>query len=137
MANAPFPTPLPDPWSTEFWEGCKRGELLLQQCSGCSKPRYFPRLTCPLCGDEAYAWIKASGKGALYSFIVVHPPTLPAFKDDVPYPVVLVELEEGPRMVSNVVDCANEDLEIGMPLEVVFDEVTEDLTLPKFRPAAG
>ena len=67
---------------------------------------------------------------------MVHPPTLPAFKDDVPYPVVLVELEEGPRMVSNVVDCANEELEIGMPLEVVFDAVTDELTLPKFRPAA-
>ena len=96
----------------------------------------FLRLTCPSCGLEEYEWIKASGKGSLYSYIVVHPPTLPVFKDDVPYPVVLVELEEGPRMVSNVVDCANEDLEIGMPLEVFFDAVTEDLTLPKFRPAA-
>ena len=67
---------------------------------------------------------------------MVHPPTLPAFKDDVPYPVVLVELEEGPRMVSNMLDCAIDDLEIGMPLEVAFDAVTDDLTLPKFRPAA-
>lgn len=135
--QAPFPTPVPTPESVEFWEGCKRGELLIQQCRHCGKLRYYPRVACPWCGSEEYRWHKASGKGEVYSFIVVHPPTLPAFKDRVPYPVILVELEEGVRMISNMVDCKNEDIRIGMPVEVVFDQVSEHLTLPKFRPAGG
>ena len=108
---------------------------MLQKCAACGNPRYFPRITCPFCGSEAYDWMKASGKSTLYSYVVVHPPTLPVFKNDVPYPVILVEMEEGPRMVSNVMDCPIDDLVIGMPLEVVFDNVTEDLTLPKFKRA--
>ncbi len=133
--QAPFPTPVPTAESAEFWAGCQRGELLIQKCSQCGTLRYFPRAGCPRCTSEQYTWHKVSGRGTLYSFIVVHPPTLPAFKDKVPYPVILVELEEGVRMISNIVDCKNEELRIGMPLEVVFDRINEDLTLPKFRPA--
>lgn len=135
MTMAPFPTPVPNAESREFWEGCQRGELLVQRCSSCQKLRYFPRPACPRCGSEEYTWHKASGKGTLYSYAIIHPPTLPAFKDKVPYPVILVELAEGVRMVSNIVDCKNEELRIGMPLEVVFEKINEGLTLPKFRPA--
>ncbi len=133
--HAPFPTPVPLPETAEFWAGCKRGELLIQKCAQCGKLRHYPRPACPYCTSEQYAWQKASGKATLYSYIIVHPPTLPVFKDKVPYPVILVELEEGVRMVSNIVDCKNEDLKIGMPLAVLFDRINEDVTLPKFRPA--
>ena len=134
MTTAPVPIPVPDPESIEYWEGCKRHELLIQKCSGCGELRHYPRLSCSHCTSEDYEWLPSSGKGVLYSWIIVHPPTLPAFKEKVPYPVILVELEEGIRMVSNIVDCAIEDLRIDMPLEVTFDEVLEGVMLPKFRP---
>ncbi|MEE9284802.1 MAG: Zn-ribbon domain-containing OB-fold protein [Dehalococcoidia bacterium] len=135
--SLPFPTPVPGPEGVEFWEGCKRGELLIQQCSQCGKLRYYPRPACNRCSSEEYSWHKASGKATLYSWIVVHHPTLPVFKDRVPYAVILVELDEGVRMISNIVDCENEDLRIGMPLEVTFDRINEDVTLPKFRPVGA
>lgn len=133
----PFPTPVPGTDDVEFWEGCRRGELLIQKCSECGKLRHYPRPACPRCSCEEYSWHKVSGKATLYSFIIVHHPTLPVFKEKVPYPVILVELEDGVHMVSNIVDCKNEELRIGMPLEVVFDRINDDVTLPKFRPAAA
>ena len=132
----PQPMPVPTPESVEFWKGCQRGELLVQQCSNCKRLRYFPRPACPYCTGEQYGWFKASGKAVLYSYIIVHPPTLPAFQEKVPYPVILVQLDEGVRMISSIVDCKNDDLRIGMPLRVVFDKINDDLTLPKFRPAS-
>jgi len=90
---------------------------------------------CPNCGSWNAEWAEVSGKGKVYTYIVAHQPFHPAFVDDVPYAVVIVELEEGVRLVSNVVDCRPEDIYIGMPVEVVFDDVTEKVTLPRFRRA--
>jgi len=90
---------------------------------------------CPNCGSWNVEWAKVSGKGEVYTYIVAHRPFHPAFADDVPYAVVTVELEEGVRIVGNVVDCGPEDIYIGMPVEVVFDDVTEKVTLPRFRSA--
>lgn len=134
MDHAPVPVPIPNPESVEFWEGCKREELLIQKCLACGRFRYFPREHCPTCSDQTYEWVQASGMGTLFSWIIVYPPTLPAFQQKVPYPVILVELEEGVRMISNIVDCDNEELRIGMPLQVIFEEVIDGVTLPKFRP---
>jgi uncharacterized OB-fold protein len=137
MPDAPIPIPAPDHESAPFWEGCNRGELLFQRCGACGKARFLPRPACPVCASESFTWEKASGKATLYSWTIIHPPTLPAFKDKVPYPVILVELAEGVRMISNIVGCKNADLRIGMPLEVTFEKVSEGVTLHRFRPAAA
>ena len=118
-----------------YWQGAKRHELLLQKCQECGHYRYPPGETCPSCLSDRLGWAKVSGRGAVYSWTVFHQAYHPAYKDDVPYAVVAVELEEGPRMITNLVNCRIEDIQIGMPVEVVFDDVTEEVTLPKFRPA--
>jgi len=90
---------------------------------------------CPECNSWNTEWVKASGRGKVYSWMVAFQPFHPAFFGDVPYAVVMVELEEGVRLTANMVDCKPDDLYIGMPVEVVFDDVTEEITLPKFRPS--
>lgn len=129
--NKPLPQIMGE--ASEFWEGCKRHELLIQRCKDCSTYRHYPRPMCPNCGSWNVEWAKVSGKGKVYTYIVAHRPFHPAFSGDIPYAVVIVELEEGVRMVSNVVDCKPEDIYIGMPVEVVFDDVTEEVTLPRFQ----
>jgi uncharacterized OB-fold protein len=89
---------------------------------------------CPRCGSLEYEWARASGRGVVHTFTIVHRPTLPAFDETVPYNVVAVELDEGVFMVSNLVDCPLERIEIGMPVEVVFEPLSEHIAQPKFRP---
>ncbi len=129
--------PVPSEEDREYWAGAKEGKLLIQKCGGCGRLRNFPSMGCPHCGILKWSWVQSKGKGKIYSWIVVHPPVLPAFADKVPYNVILVELEEGTRIVSSLVDCPNEKIAIGMPVEVVFEKLTEEITLPKFRPAIG
>ena len=130
------PLPGPDPVSQPFWDGCARHELLLQRCAGCGRHRFPPGPVCPDCGAREAKWVRASGRGTVYSWIVVHHPVpRQSFADEVPYVVALVALEEGVRMASNVVGCAADAVEAGMALEVVFEDVAEAVTLPKFRPA--
>ena len=125
-----------------FWEGCKRHKLLIQKCSDCGTYRHPPRLMCHQCNSLNTEWVKVSGKGTVYSYTVVHSSSIlgspPGFEKDTPYPVVLVELPEAgkTRMVSNLVECKLEDIKIDMPVEVVFDDVTDEITLPKFKPVA-
>ena len=129
-----YTKPLPEitPEAKGFWEGCKRHELVIQRCKSCGRLRHYPRPMCPNCHSLNVEWAKVSGRGRVYSFTVVHHPVHPAFLD-VPYAVVIVELEEGVRMVGDVVDAKPEEIYIGMPVEVVFDDVTEEVTLPRFR----
>jgi len=131
------PLPQPDPDTAPFWEGCRAGELRAQRCAGCETLRHPPRPMCPRCGSTEALWERLSGRGTLFSFVVAHPPVLPVFRERVPMPVVLVELAEDPglRLIGNVVDCAPEELRIGLPLEVTFEAVAEDVTLPQWRPA--
>ena len=117
-----------------FWEGAKKHELLLQKCRGCGKFYFYPRSICPHCLSDNTEWIKVSGRGKIYSFTVSHREGSPAFKPDVPYNIAIIELEEDVHMLSNIVECRNEDISIDMPVEVVFDDVTPEVTLPKFRP---
>jgi hypothetical protein len=121
--------------SRPYWEGAKRHELLLQKCQECGHYRYPPGETCPSCLSDKLEWVKVSGRGSVYTWTVFHQAYHPAYKDDIPYAVVVVELEEGPRMITNLVNCRIEDIKMGMPVEVVFDDVTEEVSLPKFRPA--
>ncbi len=116
-----------------YWEAAKRHELVLQRCQGCGHYRYPPGDTCPRCLSDRLVWVKASGRGSVYTWTVFHQVYHHAFARDVPYAVVAVELEEGPRLATNLVDYKTEDIEVGMPVEVVFDDVTEEITLPKFR----
>lgn len=121
-----------------FWEACQRHELLIQRCSHCGTFRHPPRPLCHKCNSGGTEWVKITGKGIVYSYTVVHNNPTPGFEKDLPVPIVLVELPEAGkvRMVSNIVDCKLEEIKIGMPVEVVFDDVTEEITLPKFKPSA-
>jgi uncharacterized OB-fold protein len=130
------PRPLrPRPGFTEdtlhFWEGLKRKELLIQRCASCAKLRHPPEPMCPHCRSLDWDTIRASGRGTIYSFVVMHYPPIPAF--DYPNPVALIELEEGVRVVSNVVGVAREELAIGLPVAAEFVAFDDDLTLHQFR----
>lgn len=129
------PLPMPDMDSKEFWDGCHRHELLIQRCDNCHSYRFPPEVICPVCFSTASKWTKASGKGIVYTFTVVRRATGPDWEADVPYTIAFIQLDEGVRMVSNVVGCKPEEIKIGMKVEVTFDDVTETQSLPKFKPA--
>jgi uncharacterized OB-fold protein len=131
--NRDLPHPVPNPDNAGFWEACGRGELRLQRCTSCRSWRHPPRPMCPDCGSLDFAWEQASGRGVVHTFTIVHRPTLQVFEDRVPYNVVAVQLEEGIYMVSNLVDCALADIRIGMSVEVVFEPLTGEIALPKFK----
>lgn len=119
--------------SGPFWEGIKNKQLLMQKCKECGTWLNPPRPMCPKCRSAESEWVPSKGKGAVYSWVTYNESPHPAFK--APYSAVLIELEEGPRIVSNLVDIKPEDIQIGMPVEVVFEDVAEDLTLAKFKKA--
>ncbi|MGI8551758.1 MAG: Zn-ribbon domain-containing OB-fold protein [Dehalococcoidia bacterium] len=129
------PLPIKTDENAPYWESAKQQELRLQRCSQCGKFRYPPAPFCPHCLSSEAEWRPISGKATVYSYIIVHQRYDPSFAGDLPYNVTIVELEEGPRFVTNVVDCRNEDLRIGMPLLITYQVATEEFTLPKFGPA--
>jgi uncharacterized OB-fold protein len=129
------PLPRPSEDSAPYWEAARRGELRMQQCGDCGHVRFPPSLLCARCLSEASDWVRLSGRGHVFSFIVIHQSQHPAFNGDTPYNVAIIELDEGPRLHTNIVECANDQIYIGMPVEVVFDRVSDEVTLPKFRPA--
>lgn len=119
--------------SGPFWEAVKQHRLELQQCSDCHRWLVPPRPMCPGCQSRRSEWVQVRGRGTIHSWVTYAEAPHPAFGS--PHTVVLVELEEGPRLVSNPVGIAPEDLEIGMPVEVIFEEVDDALTLFKFKAA--
>jgi uncharacterized OB-fold protein len=133
-AVIPKPLPSPTPISKPFWDAARQHRLSLQQCQSCKGYVFYPRPICPHCGSADLKWTDVSGRATLYSFTVARRPTMRAFEPDVPYVIAIVDLEEGPRMTSNVVGCPIEEVRIGMPLEAVFDDVSDEITLVKFRP---
>jgi len=135
MADAKKPIPVPNEDSMEYWAGCREGRLMLQQCEACGHVRFYPRILCTACGKTDTRWIQASGKGTVYTYTVVHRAPSAAFKEDVPYVLALVELDEGPRMMTNLVDTGDRKLEIGMPVSVVFEKMSDEISVPKFKPA--
>ena len=128
-----LPLPVPDEDSQPFWDYCAQSELRAQRCTSCRVLRHPPRPRCRQCGSMEVEWVPLSGKGSIYSYIVSHQAIHPALADLTPHGVVTVELEEGLRMTSNLVDCPVEDLAIGVPVEVVFEKASDTITLPKFR----
>jgi len=130
------PLPKPTPETRHFWEGTRLNELRLQRCDGCAHVYFPPRPFCPQCASQAVTIFAASGRAILDSYVISHRPH-PAFKP--PYAIALVRLEEGPRMMTNVVGCEQtpEALVLDMPLEVTFEVQSDDITLPLFRPAGN
>ena len=133
MSQVPRPLPKPTPETEHFWEGCKVSELRLQRCCECAHVYYPPRPFCPKCSHRQVEIFAASGKGTLASYVINHRPH-PAW--DAPYSIAIVELEEGPRMATNIINCPQtpEALIMDMPVSVVFEVVSDDITLPLFEP---
>ena len=117
-----------------FWEACRRHQLALPHCTACAHAFWPPGPLCPFCFAAAVEWRRVSGRGTVSSFVVVHPKWFPAFAAEIPYNAVQVELEEGPRLTANLVGVANDAIAVGLAVEVVFDDVTDEVTLPRFRP---
>ena len=118
-----------------FWEAASEGRLLVQECPDCGERQFFPRSWCHYCGADDVEWIEAAGTGHVHTHTVIRRVTeLPQFADEVPYVVAYVELDEGVRMCTNVVDCDPAEVEHGTPVEVTFEPVDESLALPVIRP---
>jgi hypothetical protein len=128
----PLPRPTED--SAPFWAAAHKGELRMQQCGDCSHVRFPPSVVCARCLSENAEWIALSGRGTIFSWIVVHQSQHPAFNSDTPYNVAIVELEEGPRLHTRIVGCSNDEIFIGMPVEVVFDRINDEVSLVTFEP---
>jgi uncharacterized OB-fold protein len=118
-----------------YWEGARRHELHIQQCGDCRHYQFYPRIYCSQCFSDRVGWVKASGRGKVTTFTIVRRPVSPAFADDVPYVVALVTLDEVPTMMTNIVGCAPEQVSIGMTVTATFEDWTEEISVPKFRPA--
>ena len=133
MSRASRPLPIPTPETQHFWDGCKDDQLLLQRCDECAHVYYPPRPFCPSCSCRAVSVFAASGRATLASYVINHRPH-PAW--DEPHSIAIVQLEEGPRMATNIVGCEQtpDALQLDMPVEVVFEPVSEDITLPLFQP---
>jgi uncharacterized protein len=125
--------PSPSRLTAPYWNAASRGELLLQRCRACDRHQFYPRDACTNCGSTELQWVQASGRGTIYSYTVFHRPPHPAF-DRLPLVVALVDLEEGPRMTTNIVGCDVGEIRIGMPVLVEFEQLTEDVGLPVFGP---
>jgi len=132
-ASRPKPLPVITEENRPFWEGCKRGVLLLQYCETCQHYQFYPRLYCMECGATTLHWEQASGRGVIYSYTIISQNKSPEFSNDPPYNVAIIQLEEGPRMMSNIVDAAPADLRVDVPVTVVFDPVSDSISLPRFR----
>lgn len=127
------PLPVADADTAAFWRGLEDGSLLLQHCRRCRHVQYYQQATCRACGGEELKHRPASGRGKVHSFSVVHRAPGPAFKADLPYAVLLVELAEGPRMISTFAGGNPEDVTFDMDVELMFDKISEHVTLPRFR----
>jgi uncharacterized OB-fold protein len=128
--------PRPDPTDEDdarFWASLRAGELRIQRCAACRAFRHPPRPVCAHCGARESEWPIVSGAGEVWSFTVVHPPTLPAFAERTPYGAVVVRLDEGVFLVSNLGDCPVAELAVGVRVELVLTRVDDELTLPLFR----
>ena len=117
-----------------FFEAARRHALVVQRCAGCGARRFPARSICSTCLSREATWVPVSGRGTVFSFAIMHQAVHPGFAAETPYAVVVIQLDEGPRVLSNLVDCPMADVRIGQPVEVVFDDLTPEVTLPKFRP---
>jgi uncharacterized OB-fold protein len=131
------PLPMITPENERYWQGARDHELWLRNCRSCNRTYFYPRDICPDCGGRDVEWKQVSGRATLHTFAIVHRAPSPAFREMAPYVTAIVDLEEGGRMMTNLVDVEPDParITVGMPLRVTFDDVTPEVTLPKFRPA--
>ena len=128
------PVPGQDPLSKEFWAAAAEGRLLVQQCPACGHRQFYPRPICTACGADP-EWLEASGRGTVHTFTVIRQQGLPAFKDEVPYVVAMIDLDEGVRMMGNVTGCAVDDVTIGMPVRAYAVIAEDGVAVPQWEPA--
>jgi uncharacterized protein len=137
MADYKKPLPMPDPVTQPFWDSTKAHEMKIQRCNDTGKFFFYPRGMSPYTLSDNIYWEPVSGKGTLHAFTIVQNQRQPGFAEEVPYVVAMVELDEGVRMMTNLigVEADPEHVKIGMPVEVVYEDVSDEITLPKFKPA--
>jgi len=128
------PVPVPNAETAPYWAAAREHRLTVQRCLECGQPRFYPRAICPRCGSDRTEWMDCEGTGTVYSYTVVYRPPSEAFAADVPYVVAVVELSEGPHLMTNVVGCPPDQVTVGMPVRVRFRDMGEELALPLFEP---
>ena len=135
MSEWKRPLPEVQEFSRAFWDGCRENKLLIQHCQDCDALIFYPRRDCPECWSQKLDWKESNGKATLYSYSVTYEGVEECFADDLPIILAWVDLPEGIRMTTNIINCSPEDVKIGMELEVVYVKATEEFTLPFFQPA--
>lgn len=126
--------PAATPVSAPFWQAARRHRLEIQHCGACDRYVFYPRAACPDCGADALEWRRLCGRGRVYSYTIARVPTHPAFAGRLPLVIAIVALDEGPRITTNIIDCAPEAVHIDMAVEAVFCDLDEAISLVHFRP---
>ncbi len=129
------PIPVTQPWTTEFWKAAKDGKLMVQHCRACGANIFFPKKVCPECWSDDLGWIQSCGRAKVYTYSVMMDMVEPKFMGDLPYVLAMVDLEEGIRMTTRIVNCNPQDIAIDMPVAVVFEDISPEFALPVFQPA--
>lgn len=128
------PVPVVNTWAKPFWDAAQQERLIIQKCNSCGEHVFYPRIACPHCSADELEWVEVSGKGTVYSFTVVEANAPSAFLGDMPYVVAVIRLQEGVQMLSNVIGCDPHSVVCDMPVEVTFEKLSDEFTLPKFKP---
>ena len=132
--NKPLPTISGE--TKPFWDACRRGNLIIQKCDRCQEYQFYPRGICANCWCQDIRWVTATGKGTVWTFTVTRQNRTLGFEEDLPYVLALVELDEGVKMFTNIIECDPNEVKIGMPVEVTFVQANQQITIPYFKPAA-
>jgi uncharacterized protein len=128
------PVPEANTWTEPFWKAAREEKLVIQRCVDCRKNIFYPRLVCPFCFSNNIEWIETSGKGTVYSYTIVENNAPSAFLGDMPFVIAIVRLDEGVQMLSNIVGCDPGQVHCDMPVEVTYKKISEEYTLPVFKP---
>ena len=130
------PIPPTSELTQPYWDATRKGELVVQHCGSCNDALFPPRAHCPSCGSADLSWRPVSGKGTVYTYTIARRPPHPVFAEQCPLAIGIIELDEGPRLMSNIVNCDPQDIAVGMPVQVTFEAIDDsDVMLPVFAPA--
>ena len=133
----PKPVPQPTAASQPYWDACRNQELRIQRCTECGTLIHYPKLRCPKDGNDSFDWVQMSGAGKVYSYVIAHRAFHPAFADEVPYIIAIIDLDEGVRILSNLIGIAPEAVSIGMRVTLAWGDRADDYPVPLFRPVEG